>query len=274
VCHRVRVVGETEEPLPGGWQTEVHRAGDLVFRSPKPQSRTVVALLRHLRDVGFDGAPRPVGDGFASDGREQLEFVEGQSPHPRPWPEDMLGALGDLLRRLHDATSSFRAQDPAVWRPWFARGLGGHDPVIGHGDLGPWNILTRPDGRLTVLDWDNAGPVDATWDLAQLVWLNAHLHDDDVAAIEGLGSAAERARHAALIVDAYRLASRERATFVDRLIELAVRSAREEAVLASVGPDTASPAQDGYPILWAVAWRVRSAAWMLDHRALLHAAIH
>ena len=34
-----------------------------------------------------------------------------------------------------------------------------------------------------------------------------------------------------------------------------------------------SPAPDGFPILWGIAWRARSAAWMLDHRELIAAAI-
>lgn len=150
------------EPLDGGWQTDVRRTGDVVTRSAKPQSRTVIALLRHLSDHGFDGALRPVGDGFTRDGREQLAYVEGSSPHPGPWPDEDAWCLGDLLRRLHEATASFVPPVDATWQPWFARALSSDRTVIGHGDLGPWNILKRPDGHLALLDWDNAGPVGAT----------------------------------------------------------------------------------------------------------------
>ena len=267
------MTAEAEEPLSGGWQTDVHRVGAVVLRSPKPQSRTVMALLRHLRDVGFDGAPHPVGDGFAPDGREQLRFIPGDSAHPNPWPDDAFWRLGDLLRRLHDATASFVVPADAVWRPWFARSLPGQHPAIGHGDLGAWNILARANGTYAAIDWDNAGPVDGLWDLAQLVWLNAQLHDDDVAERVGLAAPAVRARHAALVADGYRLARDERESFVDGLIEMAVRSAREEAVLGVVGPETASPGADGFPVLWAIAWRARSAAWILDHRRLLHSML-
>ena len=224
--------------------------------------------LRHLRDEGFDGAPRPVGDGFAADGREQPQYVDGTSPHPRPWTDDAAWRLGDLLRRLHVATASFTPPVDAVWSPWFARSLSGRHPAIGHGDLGPWNILERVDGTLVAIDWDNAGPVDATWDLAQLVWLNAQLHDDDVAERAGLGPPATRARQAVLMADGYGLHGVDRDRFVDQLLEMALRSAQNEAILATVDPDTVSPAADGFPILWAIAWRTRSAAWILDHATL------
>ena len=263
----------SEESLAGGWQTEVRRVGDIVLHSPKPQSSTVIALLVHLRDIGFDGSPHPIGDGFNIDGHAQLEYVEGATPHPGPWNDDDAWRLGDLLRRVHHATASFVAPHDPVWQPWFARTLPGEHRVIGHGDLGPWNILKRPNERLVLIDWDNAGPVGAPWELAQLVWLNAQLHDDDVAVRSGLPSPEERIRQAAAIVDGYRLAPSERQRFADTSIEIAIRTARDEAVQAAVTPDTTSPDARGFPTLWAVAWRARAAAWMVEHRAQIHAAI-
>lgn len=116
-------------------------------------------------------------------------------------------------------------------------------------------------------------PVDAHWELAQVGWLNAQLHDDDVGDLNDLPPAAARARQLALIVDGYELGRSDRAGFVDKLIEFAIRSAREEAAGYGVGPDTVSPAADGFPVLWGVTWRARAAAWMLDHRRLLDNAI-
>jgi hypothetical protein len=50
------------------------------------------------------------------------------------------------------------------------------------------------------------------------------------------------------------------------MIEWAVRTAREEAIVCGVSPESPSPADDGFPTLWAITWRVRAAAWMHDHR--------
>jgi len=240
-----------------------------VYRSAGEQSETVIRLLGHLRKRGFDAAPRPVGSGFAADGREQLEFMEGRSPQPSAWTDEGAWCVGGLLRELHEASASFDPGDDPGWRPWFARSLPGERTVIGHGDLGPWNILAHGDNPTAFIDWDNAGPVDAVWELAQVVWLNAQLHDDDVAALNDLPSATRRMEQAAIILDGYRLSARDRAGFADKMIEFALRSARDEAIGHAVGPDTPSPRRDGFPLLWAVTWRARAAAWMLDHRSEL-----
>ena len=71
-----------------------------------PWTPSVRALLRHLQEQGFAGAPRVAGDGFT--------FVPGESPHPHAWPEPALPAVGALLRGLHDATASFTPPPDAV----------------------------------------------------------------------------------------------------------------------------------------------------------------
>jgi len=262
-----------ERRLEGGWQTDVTEAGGVVFRSPGPQSPAVIALLRHLEAVGFAAAPRVVETGFAADGRETLRFVEGRSPQPAAWSDDAAWTLGRTVRAMHDATSSFVPPVDAPWAPWFARNLPGDDPVIGHGDLGPWNILARDGRPVAFIDWDNAGPVDAVWELAHVGRLNAQLHDDDVTAMNDLADPATRARQLALIVDGYGLERTRRDGFVQRMIEIAVRSARQEAIDHRVTPESGSPGVGEFPILWAIAWRTRAAAWMLDHHHVLQHAL-
>jgi Ser/Thr protein kinase RdoA (MazF antagonist) len=234
----------------------------------------VIELLRHLHRHGFPWAPEPVGTGFAADGRERLTFIEGRSPQPAAWSDDAVRQIGSMLRRLHDVAVTFQPKEAPTWRPWFGRHLAGSRPVIGHGDLGPWNVLARDGMPVAFIDWDNAGPVDAYWELAQVAWLNAQLHDDDVAERNGLQSPETRARQLAILADGYELPPADRAGLVDRMVEFAVRAAREEAVAYQVGPDTTSPASDGFPIVWAIAWRARGAAWMLDHRTVLERALH
>jgi hypothetical protein len=129
-------------------------------------------------------------------------------------------------------------------------------------------------GPTALIDFEFAGPVDADWDLAQAAWLNAQLHDDDIAERRGLPAAAARARQLKAILDGYGLSRRDRDGFVDKMITFAVHDARAEAVSAGVTPDTASAATpDGYPYAWAITWRVRSASWMLTNRSLLQRAI-
>jgi Ser/Thr protein kinase RdoA (MazF antagonist) len=242
-----------------------------VVRKPGgPWAGSVLALLRHLEDVGFAGAPRVVGNGLDADGRVTLTYVPGESAHPHAWAEEHVGRVGDLLRRLHDATATFTPPPDAGWHPYWLRELGGDDVVIGHGDAAPWNIVGRCGAPEALVDWEYAGPVDRLTELAYAAWLNAQLHDDDVAELQGLPDATTRARHFRAVLDGYGLPAARRAEVVDRMIEVAVHAARAEAVLAGVTPDsTDAVATDGYPVLWAITWRARSASWMLRHRALL-----
>ena len=257
----------------GAQESKARRAADVVYRQAGPWSATTLALLRHLEAVGFDAAPRVVGSGVAPDGREMLQFVPGEPPQPQRWSDEAVGEVGRLLAELHRATASFVAPADAVWQPWFGRALPGRDPVISHNDLGPWNVVARHGRPVAFVDWEFAGPVDAVWDLAHTAWLNAQLHDDDIVERHGLGSAAERARQLALILDGYGLERRRREGFVDKMIDFAVLSARHEAVLAAVTPESEAVDERGYPVLWAVTWRTRSAAWMIENRARLEAAV-
>jgi hypothetical protein len=52
------------------------------------------------------------------------------------------------------------------------------------------------------------------------------------------------------------------------MINYAIRDCAAEAVKAGITPDTAGPAP-----LWPLAWRARSAAWMIRHQTLLDNAI-
>lgn len=261
------IVISSEEPvlLEGGGRSVVHRRGDVVIRDTGPWTPAVHLLLRHLEDVGFAAAPRLVGSGLDPDGREVLTFIHGEFTQPGPWSFDGAIALGGLLRSLHEATRSFRPPPDAVWFPWHGRDLGGPDMVIGHCDVAPWNIVARDGLPVAFIDWETAGPVDPLVELAQLGWLNAKLHDDTVAEIEGLPPLSERARQLGAIADGYGLTVQRRSDLLDRIIEFAITDAASEADDAQVTPETTS-----HPIaLWAMAWRARSAAWMIRNRRTL-----
>lgn len=257
-----------EVPLVGGGRSEVWRDGDIVLRRAGPWTASVHALLRHLEAEGFEGAPRVVGSGFDASGRETLSFIQGESAHPKAWGDVAFPHIGRLLRDLHRATRSFALPPDAVWRDWHGRALGHPGGAVGHCDAGPWNILARGGTPMALIDWEAAGPVDPLYELAQACWLNAQLHDDDVAERQGLPSLEERARHARLILDGYGLPGAQRAGFVDKMIEFALQDAAAEASAAGPSPNTTESSP-----LWGITWRVRGAAWMLRHRAALELII-
>lgn len=267
-----RVVSRAEPmeeiPLTGGGRTAVVRKGDTVLRETGPWAVTVHALLRHLEDVGCSRAPRVIGSGFDERGREILSYIEGELVHPKQWTEDALPHIGRMIRDIHQATESFSIPANAVWREWHGRRLGNPDGAIGHCDTGPWNIIARDSLPYGLIDWEVAGPVDPIYDLAQACWLNAQLHDDDVAETQGLPPLKDRARHLCLILDGYELPRAQRLGFVDKMIEFAIHDAADEAIEHRVTPETRDPTA-----LWGVTWRTRGASWMLRHRSTLEAAL-
>ena len=253
-----------------GGRNVVYRRGNVALRDARPWTPAVHSLLRHLEEAGFAAAPRLVGSGLDPDGRETLTFIEGEFTQPGPWSLDGAAALGGLLRSLHEATRSFRPAPDAVWFPWHGRDLGGPDRVIGHCDVAPWNIVARDGLPVAFIDWETAGPVDPMVELAQLAWLNAKLHDDIVAGIEHLPPLADRARQLAVIADAYGLAARQRRGLLDQVIEFAIVDTAAEADHVKVMPGLTSHPNG----LWAMAWRARSAAWMVRNRRALEAALN
>ena len=93
---------------------QVHRAGHLTLRPAAAWTAAVHALLRHLEAVGFTGAPRVEGTGVDPDGWETLGFIPGEVVPQRVWSDEGIHELGQLLRRLHQATASFRPPPGAV----------------------------------------------------------------------------------------------------------------------------------------------------------------
>ena len=250
----------------------VHRRGDTVVRDSSPWTPAVHSLLRHLEDAGFEGAPRLVGVGFDSEGRETLTYIEGEVTDQGSWTLEGAAAVGGLLRELHKATATYRPDPGATWFPWFGRDMGNPRKIIGHCDAAMWNVVAREGMPIALIDWERAGPVDPLVDLAQACWNNANLYDDVVADSEGLPPLSERARQLRAMVDAYGLGSRERRGFLDTTVEIAVHATAEEADEAGVTPETVSAETDD-SVVWRLSWRARSVSWMLRHRQALENAL-
>ena len=237
--------------------------GGIVRREAQPWTPFVHQVLRHLEESGFP-APRVRGDG--------VTYVPGTVVDRGPWSEDAARSLGVLIRRLHDAMRSFPVPEDAVWQPWSGRVLGESQQIIGHCDLGPWNIVTRNGLPSALIDWEYAGPVDPLVELAQACWLNAKFYDPVVSAIEDLPPLESRLITLRAIVDGYGLPSAYHSRLVSHMIEVATLAAAGEAEYAGVRPDSA-PSDFDPETTWAISWRVRSAASMIQFRERLIAAL-
>jgi Phosphotransferase enzyme family len=189
-----RVTLGAATPLPGATANRglVLRVGDTVLRPAAPCWRATHALLAHLADVGFDGAPRALAVGADT---ELLTYIEGQAALP-PLRADMLTdsalvSVGVLLRRYHRAAASF---DPSAYR-WprpiprrFRAGL------VSHNDVHPANIVFRDGRAIALIDFDLAGPGSAVWDVAAAARSWAPLFDEQDITDSRRGRVLERFR--------------------------------------------------------------------------------
>jgi len=155
----------TEVPLGGGNMSEgVVRAGGTVRRPAGPWTPAVHALLAYLHDVGFRGAPRPLG--IDDDGREVLTFMPGTVAWPGHFhlldAGGQLRRVARLIREFHDAVAGF---EPPPGARWQALMPADGDEIIAHHDLAPWNLVIG-GSQWAFIDWDTAAPGTRLWDLA------------------------------------------------------------------------------------------------------------
>ncbi|KGM13791.1 phosphotransferase [Cellulomonas bogoriensis] len=247
-----------EVPLTGGNVTGgVVRVGRTVRRPAGPQTPAVHAVLTHLQEVGFAHAPR--SHGIDERGRHVLDFVPGVMAHPTGpgVPPVDAGAVGRLLRDLHDALQGWVPPADAVWACPIP--TDGQDLVV-HNDVAPWNLVVAAD-RLVLIDWDGCAPGTRTWDLAYA----AH----GVVPLEpatGWGDVVGRLRG---LADGYGLDEAGRHRLVDTL---PARTWSMHALLQEGHRTGTQPWarlwDEGHGLIWR-----RDATWTEEHQERLRAAL-
>lgn len=221
-----RVGGGVEVALPKGDVTEgVVRVGDTVRRPRQDTSEFVAAYLGHLAAVGFRAAPRFLG--VDDRGRDVLDFIPGTAPGdpPEPWActDEVVAAVGGLLRELHDASAGWAPPDLT----WFGRGhviaglpaelaglLEGAE-LVSHCDVTPQNVVFRDGRPVALVDFDMARPTRRVLDvLNTAMWWVPLLDPADRAPAQRDVDVPARLRR---FLDAYGLGAAER----HELLELA-----------------------------------------------------
>jgi hypothetical protein len=157
-----------EQPLFGGNTNErVVRLGDTVRRPAGPWTPAIHAVLAHLAEQGYRGAPR--AHGLDEQGREILDYIEGEVV----WPDHFdlvesdaaLAGVVASIRGFHDAAATFSGVERFTWSDRGADPRGPRE-ILCHNDLAPWNLIHVQPGSWAFIDWDLAAPGRCSWDLA------------------------------------------------------------------------------------------------------------
>lgn len=78
-----------------------------------------------------------------------------------PLDLDDLARVGDMVRKIHEASTSFVQEPGDHWDSLIP--APGHELVC-HNDLAPWNLVVGD--RWVFIDWDGSAPSTRLWDLA------------------------------------------------------------------------------------------------------------
>lgn len=271
-------MGEPEVPLAGGDVTEgLVRVGDTVRRPRQPWSGAVAGYLRHLAAAGFDGAPR--WHGVDDRGRDILDFLPGEVPGspPEPWAttDPVLAGVARLLRRLHEASVSYRpppderwfGTDVTVTLPPEVGPLFDVPELVAHCDVTPQNVVFRAGRPVALIDFDMSRPTTRLADVANTAmhWVPL-AHPADRAAVY---AGADVPARLGIFVDAYGLDAERRAG----LLDLAGRAARRSWYLMRAN---ARLRGGGWARMWAegVGDQIRRRQeWLAADHAALAAAL-
>lgn len=110
------------------------------------------------------GAAPPTDEGpsaWYTTSPTRADWMElARSAADREWGAGLVARLGDLAAYAQLVQGA---------------GLGTGPWLVGHRDLHPDNVVVAPDGSLCALDWEDAGPVDPSQELAKVL---AQWHTD------------------------------------------------------------------------------------------------
>lgn len=259
---------EQETLLTGGIANRglVVRLGDTVRKPARPNSAATHALLNYINDQGLDICPEFLGVDHKN--REILSYIAGEAvtePYP-DWAlsDDALTSVAQLLRRFHDAVSTF---DPTTYE-W-----PGQVPtrfrtnLVSHNDPNLDNVIFRQGRAVALIDFDLAAPGSRVWDVAAATRLWAPLRSESDISDSRRGRSLRRFR---LFVDAY---GRDVIDDTDALVAAVVHN---HDWLYDVIRDGVAHGNPGFTDYWnggACARAERTRRWYLKNLATMREAL-
>jgi thiamine kinase-like enzyme len=235
----------------------VYKKDNMVIRPLEKWSKNIHLLLNHFYNKGL-----PVPKIIKTDDKyEYLEYINGELVHPYKWTDEGLYEIGKLVKKIHEAAKDFENKNNMEWKSWYLRDLGKPE-ICSHGDIAPWNIITRDGKPIGIIDWECSGPIDPMIELSRVCWLFPQLHDDDIGKMYELPSPEKRGEQIKIILDAYKLNKKEREGFIEKIMETIICETAHEAIDENITFESVGK-------LWGMAWRNRSLYWILRHKKTL-----
>ena len=221
-----------EGEVVAGRVTEFVRVGDELLRPPTPNSESMMHLLEHLEEHGFEGAPRVVGS--QPDGAVRLTWIEGWVPDEAEGWKLGAGALesvGRLLREYHENVRGFAP------RAGFEEGLQvvAEGDIVCHGDIAPRNTVFRDGRAVAFIDWDGIWVAPALWDLGHALWQFAPVCDDNDPWLQQWPEQPNRAARITALVSGYRPTLSEAQQLPEMVVEVIAGCHRSVARKSAAG---------------------------------------
>lgn len=177
--------------LSGGYRSQVTRRADTVRRASGPWSPSVHRFLAHLRAQGCRLVPEPIA---IENDREVLSYIPGTAgTYPLAdaiRSEDALTSVASGIREIHELAASFAPGDADVWQQQELEPT--RVDLVGHRDLGPYNMIFDGTQLVGIIDWDVCGPTTYEWDLALALYRLVPICDDRQAELFGWPQPPER----------------------------------------------------------------------------------
>lgn len=239
----------------------VQRIDNKVYRPIKKWSKNIQSFLSYLEE--FDLPVEHLIN--LTSNHEVYNFVNAEMVHPYKWKDEALFEIGKLLSKLHLVGAKFIPYNDE-YQPWCLREIGTNKAIWCHGDISPWNMMTKDGMPYKLVDWEFSGPLDPFVELARVCWLFPQLVDDDLQKIYELPSPEKRAKQVRIICEGYKLEKSKRQYLTEQIIEVVICETAHEAI------DKSLKFNDN-GCLWGFAWRTRSLYFIWRNRRLIENAL-